>query len=398
VIVFAPDTNSLHRVSAAGGASTPLPFDQRAKLRARWPWFLPDGRHFLYYAVTGPSAGTTDSIGVGSLDSNEVNTTLVEAPLGSLSSPAYAQGHVLFLRESTLMAQPFDAKRLSTTGEAVPLAENVQSIGNLRRGVFSVSENGLVAYKSGVGGGPFTLLRYDRSGKKIGNLGDPGVIGEINFSPDRKSLAVSITDVAGRSRDVWLYDVSRGLRTRFTFDPAAEFSPVWSPEGSSVVFSSTRKGHMDLYRHSSDGTGAEELLYADNLDKTPDSISPDGKFLLYHAADPKTSLDLWVLPLTPPGSESGRKPFPFAQTAFLEQQGQFSPDGRWVAYRSKRIREIRNLCRVLQWQRRRGGRQTTDLHIRRRTAPVEARRKGTLLCRAGRAIDGSRGERERRHP
>jgi eukaryotic-like serine/threonine-protein kinase len=333
VIVFAPDANSLHRVSAAGGASTPLPTfgEGRAELRARWPWFLPDGRHFLYYAVNNGNA-TRESIRIGSLDSREESKALVESPFGSLSSPAYAQGYVLFLRESTLMAQPFDSKRLVTTGEAVPVADSVQSIGNLRRGVFSASENGLLAYQSG-SGETNTLAWFDRSGKQTGTLGDPAALGRIQFSPDRKSLAITINDHSAQNRDVWLYDVSRGLRTRFTFDRGFESDAIWSPDGGSIVFNSSRKGSLDLYRKSSDGAGAEELLYADHVDKYPSSLSPDGKFLLYYAAgDPKTGVDIWVLPVAAQGSQSALKPFPFVQTAFVEQSGQFSPDGRWVTF------------------------------------------------------------------
>jgi len=149
-------------------------------------------------------------------------------------------------------------------------------------------------------------------------------------------VAVSITDQASSNMDIWLYDVARSLRTRFTFDPAAENQAVWSPDGRTIVFNSNRKGHFDLYRKSANGVGAEELLYADNLEKYPLSFSPDGRFLLYFSqGDPKTGSDLWILPdplKTPaPGAA---KLYPFQRTPFNELNGQFSPDGHWIAYQS----------------------------------------------------------------
>ena len=135
---------------------------------------------------------------------------------------------------------------------------------------------------------------------------------------------------SGNNTDLWIYDLVRGLRMRFTFDPAVERGAVWSPDGRGIIFNSNRKGHYDLYRKASDGPGAEELLYADNLVKDVTSWSPDGKFLLYTAnGDPKTGQDIWVLPLA-----AGAKPFPLLQTPFSELQAQFSPDGKWVSYQS----------------------------------------------------------------
>jgi Tol biopolymer transport system component len=326
VIVFAPDNaGPLRRVSAAGGVSMPVTsFDRTPGATShRVPWFLPDGRHFFYLAAGGGSAA---AIYVGSLDSRG-DSKVIEA----LSNGIYSQGHLLFLREDTLMAQPFDLKRLNITGEAVPIAENVRSVGALRVGVFSASENGLLAYQAGGGLGGRILAWFDRSGKQIGTLGDSGGFITLHFSPDQKSVAVSLFDLSRRNNsDIWLYDVARGLRTRFTFDPDPNQEAIWSPDGSSIVFDSTRKGPADLYRKASSGEGTEELLYADKFGKHPKGWSPDGKFLLYSVASSKTGADIWILPLA--GGE--RKPFPFGQTPFNETAGQFSPDGRWIAYQS----------------------------------------------------------------
>jgi eukaryotic-like serine/threonine-protein kinase len=326
VIIFASSNTvgPLLRVSSAGGASSPT--------QGRLPWFLPDGRHFLYQSQPGDLA-----ILVGSLDGG-ASKLVMEAG----SEALYAQGHILFLRNGTLMAQPFDPKRLMTSGEAVPIAEQIQTVLNSGTvGVFSVSETGMLAYRMGVGAGGLLLAWFDRSGKQGATVGEPANIVGFQFSPDRKSLAAAIQDPS--NTDIWTYDVSRGLRTRFTFDPAMDSSPVWSPDGRSIIFASNRKGHFDLYRKSSNGSGAEELLYADNLNKTPTSWSADGKFLLYQARSGtgENENDLWALPLTPEQSKGPLKPFLVLQTpSNSEFDPQFSPDGRWIAYTSDESRRL----------------------------------------------------------
>jgi serine/threonine protein kinase len=328
VIVFGSGpTQPLRRVLASGGASSLVTKLDPAKENSHtWPWFLPDGSHFLFLATfSGLNRG---SIHVGSVDSPAIQT-LTEADSGAV----YAQGHLLFLRGSTLMAQPFDAKSLKLTGDAAPVVEQVQN--SAQYAGFSVSSSGELVYAAGAAAGQ-QLTWFDRTGKRIGSLGDPADVSRLHYSPDRKSLAVSITDPSSRNADIWIYDVARGLRTRFTFDPAAELNAIWSPDGGTIVFDSSRNGKGDLYRNRSNGTGSEELLYADSLRKLPTSWSPDGRFLLYYTTnDPKTGYDIWVLPepLGPAGaSKSGAKPYPFLRTPFNEYYGEFSPDGKWVAY------------------------------------------------------------------
>jgi Tol biopolymer transport system component len=328
VIVFSPSGGGpLQKVSAAGGASTPVTsLDQaRHETSHRWPWFLPDGRHFLYLAA----AGERSSIRVGSLDGGESKPVLENQ-----FKAVYAQGYLLFVRETTLMAQPFDARRLVTTGDALPVAEQVMAAPGALHGVFSVSENGFLVYWTGTSR-TTQLAWFDRSGKQTGTLGDPATVMALEFSSDRASVAAAIMDPATRNQDIWIYDVARGLKTRFTFDPAEERNAAWSPDDRSLVFCSNPKGHFDLFRKQANGVGNEELLFADGLEKYPTSWSPDGKFLLYFSdGDPKTKDDLWVLPMTPERSGEARKPFSFAQTPFNENWGQFSPDGRWIAYQS----------------------------------------------------------------
>jgi Tol biopolymer transport system component len=228
-----------------------------------------------------------------------------------------------------LMAQPFDEERLATTGEAAPVVKKVRSIvvaesGSV--GVFSVSQEGLLAYQAG-GAGSEQLTWFDRNGKSTGTLGDAEKFWSVEFSPDRKNVAITRPDDNG----IWIYEVARGLATRLTTGATADRDPVWSPDGKSVVYYSNAKGKWDLYRKAADGTGNEELLYADEAVKVPSSWSPDGRFLLYWRSNPKARSDIWALPLSA-GAPS--KPYPWLATPFSEISGKFSPDGRWVAYGS----------------------------------------------------------------
>jgi len=328
VIIFAPTGNSgLQKVSASGGAPTFITVLVKGETSNVFPRFLPDGRHFLYRANTG---SVTGPVYLASLDSAE-RKMLLNVDSGNI---LYTQGHLLFLREATLMAQPFDAQRLELTGDAFPIAEQIQTSQTINpNAVFSASENGVLAYQTGGAAGGSQLTWFDRSGKQIGTLGDSAIYSDLELSPDGKRALVSVA--AGAPRDIWIYDVVRGLKTRFTFDPAQELESVWSPDGSQVVFDSNRKGHFDLYQKASDGSGTEQVLLEDNLDKYPVSWSPDGRFLLYRSFGSTTGNDLFVLPLT-----GDRKPVPFVNTQFGENYGQFSPDGRWIAYASNESGEV----------------------------------------------------------
>jgi eukaryotic-like serine/threonine-protein kinase len=324
VIVFAPTgTSGLQKVSASGGVPTAATELGAGEVGHRRPFFLPDGRHFLYYAARSGTPGRS-SVYVSSLDSAERKLLLSSDSVNVV----YSQGHLLFLRETTLMAQPFDARRLIVTGEAFPIAEKIQTTStNPHYGYFSASENGVLAYQTGQGAAGSQLTWFDRTGKQIGVLGDSRAYGDLELSPDQKRASVNTLSQAGA--DIWLYDVARGLQMRFTFGPGVAYNSIWSPDGSRVVFNANHKGHMDLYQKASSGAGTEEVLLEDNVNKYPASWSPDGRFILYVSTGTPTGNDLLVLPLS-----GDRKPVPFLQTQFNEGAGHFSPDGRWVAYQS----------------------------------------------------------------
>ncbi len=324
VIIFSRGVaDGLYRVPATGG--TPVRVTEVNgsvnELEHTWPHFLPDGRHFLYLARnTQPE---NSAIYVGALDSKETKRLLQVH-----SSVAYAApGYLLFARETTLMGQGFDLEKLELKGEPFPVAEQVVRNPINGRAMFSVSESGILALRTGALA-MNQLIWFDRAGKPLSALTPPGTYSAPALSPDEKKVAVSRYDYQALSAfDVWLIDLQRGAQIRFTTDPAGDGDPAWSPEADRIAFVSTRNGISNLYQKSSSGTGTEESLFASKESKFHPDWSPDGRFILYGQLNPTTNVDLFLLPLT-----GERKPEPFLQTNFIEAQGRFSPNGRWVAY------------------------------------------------------------------
>jgi serine/threonine protein kinase len=322
LIVFAPSWQApLYRVPALGGnplAITQL--DPPHHMAHGWPQFLPDGRHLLFFA-----SGADSGIYLGSLDSDEIRL-LIAADTTAVYAPP---GYLLFMRQRTLFAQRFDATRLDLIGDAVPIADSVAFNSTNNIGGFSVSETGMLAYRAASGAARRCIAWFDRSGKEVGTLGgvDENNLRHPELSPDGRRLAIDRT--VQRNADVWLIDTMQGVPSRFTFDGAADSFPIWSPDGSRIIFCSNRKGSFDLYQKASSGAGDDELLLESALDEFPNDWSPDGRFVLYVQVEPKTGFDIMVLPLF-----GARKPYPFVNTSFSEGNAQFSPDGRWVAYQS----------------------------------------------------------------
>jgi hypothetical protein len=322
VILFEPNFNGpLYRVSAGGGVPTPVTTLDKTETSHRWPYFLPDGRHFLYTVLGAPESR---GLRIGSLDGKENRRLLNDVSTDGEYAP---QGYLLFRREGALMAQAFDADKLQFTSEPFPVAEQVGYDASINRTFFSISQTGVLAYESN-SSGKTQLAWVDRNGKQLSSVGQPSNYFRPRLSPDEKQVAVDDLDAQG-NRDIWIIDLARGTPTRFTFDPAVDWIPVWSPDGSRILFSSNREGVFDLYQKPATGAGKEVLLLKSDLPKNPTDWSADGRFILYTVNDPKTSFDLWVLPLF-----GDQKPFPFLQTQFNERAGRLSPDGQWIAYAS----------------------------------------------------------------
>src|SRR5262245_28864908 len=211
------------------------------------------------------------------------------------------------------MAQAFDTSKLQLTGDAVPIAEQVGFNAANGRAFFSVSDNGVLLYRSG-GAQQTQLTWFDRTGKQISQLGTQASITGLKISPDGKRVVETRLDAQAGSTDLWLVDEAH--ETRFTFDPANDASAVWSPDGGRIAFNSSRLGQADVYWKPSSGPGNEELLYRSDNPKGPHDWSRDGQYILYGELDAKTDVDLWVLPMF-----GDRKPFPFLNSLFAEREG-----------------------------------------------------------------------------
>ena len=326
VIVFAPAAEGpLSRVSSTGGPVTEVTaLDQsRKEISHRYPWFLPDGKHFLFFARGATYEG--NSVCVGSLDSKGFKH-LINADSGAIYSPP---GYLLYVREGTLMAHPFDLDRLELKDEPIPIADAVIGFdltSNLAR--FSVSENGVLVYYGGSEFGKADLIWVDRQGRQIGIVAKAADYGYIRLSSDNKRLVTALRDPSTRW-DLWIIDLANDGQTRFTFDAANEVFPIWSPDGSRIAFSSNRGGQVNLYQKLSNGTGNEEQILVSDEAKFCNDWSSDGQFIVFHKLSGKTRADIWILPLS-----GDRKPFAYLETEFGEREARFSPNGRWIAYTS----------------------------------------------------------------
>ena len=322
VLVFSPGNSgiSIQRVAAAGGVPVEV---AKTKGNLEHPIFLPDGRHFLYSSLTGTAEKT--GIYVGSLDGKENRRILPDVSSAAFAPPAHGgrTGHILFFRENTLMAVPYDAASAQVSGDVFPVAEGVAETTDSHYLPVTVSENGVLLFQTGGrSGGVSQIAWYDRSGKSLGPVGAPGNVWNPAISPDEKSVA--FRRVAATGYDLWVRDLSRGTETRFTSDPSVNETPVWSPQGDRIVFASNRKGSVSsLYQKPTSGSGQDELLLPNTVRDVPEQWSRDGRFIVYTEIDPKTKFDLWVLPTegATPDRKTDRKPIPFLRTEFNEMFG-----------------------------------------------------------------------------
>ena len=327
-ILFAPRQfgEPLYRVSSSGGVPVPATTLERSRQESahRWPSFLPDGRHFLYLASIS-TRHANNGIYIGSLDSKKT-TLLIRADSNVAYSPA---GHILFIRDRTLMAQRFDAERLRPGSEVVPVVERMPQSLASSYSPFSVSGNGILAYWTG--DTKKELVWFDQTGKRLASLGGASEV-ELapSLSPDETRVALVRPDVRSGATDIWIVEISRGISSRLTLDRFQENFPIWSTDGTRIAFTSNRNGPEDIFQRDSTGTGREELLYkSDAAHKHALDWSRDGRFILYHTQQLRTGSDVLALPLF-----GNRQPIPVLATEFEERYAQFSPDGRHVVYAS----------------------------------------------------------------
>jgi serine/threonine protein kinase/Tol biopolymer transport system component len=329
-IVFAKLSSAIYRVSSGGGIVTAVTKVDKIMKAHRWPQFLPDGRHFLFHVQGGDPEHR--GIYVGSLDGG-TQKFLIRTE----SSAIYAgPGYVLYVDGDTLLGQVFDAAHLELRGEPFTVAEHVGRSTGFNIGA-SASGTGMLAYAAAVlqtG----RLTWFDRAGNSLNSVGVEGDYSDFRLSPNGQTLAASLVDPKAWNPDIWLIDLVRGGPSRFTVGSALSAAPVWSPDGARIVFRTNRNGQTELYAKSAGGGGNEEAVltfetqHAAGID-SPNLVcsdwSPDGRYVIGSVPQQTTGDDLWLTPLS-----GDKKPFKFLGPASDQLHGNFSPDGRFVAYTS----------------------------------------------------------------
>jgi Tol biopolymer transport system component len=330
VIIVGNTAGGLMRCSAAGGTASPVTIPDGSRKEVHLvPSFLPDGRHFLYLRVSR-STPANNGVYVGDLEAGpdqQRSDRVLATGFGAAFVPADAEsGQILFVREQTLFALPFNGRTLVAAGEPFPLAGPVGSY--LDTAFFAASSSVLI-YRAV--GPDLQLTWLDRQGHPLGRVGEPGRYTSLALSPDASQVVVSRENRLNRvDRDLWLVDVARNTSTRFTSDPALESAPAWSADGTRILFTLGALGvrGADLYHKPANGLTSQEVLLRTTEFTSLTSASADGRFFVMTANTlTSTKSDLWLLAVT-----RGAKPVPLVRQEFDQTQGQFSPDGRWIAY------------------------------------------------------------------
>jgi len=324
VILFSENKTggALRRVNAAGGACTAVTKPEGDSSQD-FPDFLPDGKHFVYFVDYGDEAKR--GIYVASLDNPTPRRLLSDDVSGARFAPSTTgkkYGYLLFLRGSTLMAQPFNTETLQLAGDVFPVGTDI-SLDFNNDIAASASASGILVYGANLSPLTWQLIWLDRSGRELSKVGSIQEEFDVALSPDGKAAAT----MRGDDQAIWLYDLQRGGETHFTSPALSCLGPVWSPDGSAIAFGAGK----GLYFQDAAGGSKEELLLENENPKAPSDWSRDGRYLVYTEANPKGLAEIWYLP-DPLNKSSKRMPVKFQGTEAGESQGQLSPDGRWLAY------------------------------------------------------------------
>jgi Tol biopolymer transport system component len=330
VIVYTPDFNSgLMRISAQGGTAQPATkLDLAKHTTHRWPCFLPDGKHLLYLA-TNHSGGMRDQNGIyyASLDGKE-NKLLIATDSGG----QYASGYILFHAQAAVMAQRFDPENGTLKGDAFPVVDRVQFDDTVWRSLFSVSGNGVMIYQSGTADIGTQLVWFDRTGKRLSQVSDRGLVMDPRISPDGSKIAVGYGTF---SPDIWIFDTARNIKTRLTFDPSTKFQPAWSPDGQTIAYvaqgTAGAAGDSTLYLMAANGGGKpRRLVQEKGVTPAFPSWTPDRKAVLYTSQLGPTGNSIYSVP-----ADGHAKPTLLISPASPQaniSHFRISPDGRWIAY------------------------------------------------------------------
>jgi Tol biopolymer transport system component len=324
VILFSPNfTAGVYTVSATGGTPTQILDPVGTQFSSyRWPQFMPDGKHFVFLAVQHEKPSDS-SLMFASLDDRHPKEVMKTG-----AAARYASGRLLYLRENALYAQAFDPSSGKVSGELSPIADQVLWDVSVWRGVFDVSDNGELVYERGLALTPTRLAWFDLTGKQLSTVDVSTGFAGLDLTRDGKGLAAQGNPATS---ELWAYELSRGTRTRVTFDAWAHTFPIWSPDKKWIAYVAVNPaGGSRICRKLADGSGDEEVLYDSAKTKATTDWSPDGKYIVY--VEPNGNLQgsgIWALPV-----EGDHKPFPVLQTPFVNLNARFSPDGRWIAFQS----------------------------------------------------------------
>jgi len=333
VIVFGRSFyDSLYRIGASGGIPEQVTVldSSRGERAHLWPVFLPDGKHFVFYAAadqednSGVSIGSLNSRTTRHLLSADTNAVYAEKP-----GEGVKKGYLLFGRSHRLSAHAFDPANLTLLDDQFTVADQINYLEFINLLPISAAANSVLAYQS-IDAPRRQLVWYDREGNQVGVLGEPGEYQQVRISPDGTRVALNRQVTGKDTADIWIFDVESKLSYPFTTEPTHEGAPVWSPDGKQMVYFSNPNGHFDLFVKSVGTSSRQEPLAVSGADKYPNDWSSDGQYLLYGSMGSSTNSDLWVLPMKGQGGD----PFPYLQTINSEGYARFSPDTKWVAYQS----------------------------------------------------------------